>query len=866
MDLIYADEKGTELGEIDDYEMDVAFGSEENNFALTIDINAHCCKAGYYVYFRDTEYGGIIDKIEPDTGNGTVTYEGRTWHGIMEGKIIEPDSGQDYRIVDGNANAVLAELLELLSLENLFEADTSTSAIEINNYQFPRYAAAYTGTIKMLFGYGGKLRMTRGTEKVKLSVIPLYDYSQDEEWDASQMDVAITKDYRPVNHLICLGSGDLSQRKVIHLFADENNSVQPFCSKEPICDADYILNKSYQCFFGTDEVTRIFDYGNAQDTKNYLLMDQKPSGWERTYIAYYYKDGNDFKQLERTYEDCYAILAETPADFDKNFAQYYMKNGNQYVAVSGSVTTEIVLLEKAPADWNSGYAGYYVKDGSNYAHVEAPISYISLEEKPSDWDSSYGNYYYYYSDGTKEEYRQVSGEKETDYIEQLMQPSDWSTRCEDYYCKNVDGSYKKASGTTEEDYTLTVQQPSDWSTNYGDYYCKNGDWEKVSGCSVTVYQVLDVMPGDWTSSYKDFYSRQGKDYAQLGVTEKISYNKQENKPSDWSKNYGDYYYYYSDGTKKEYKSVNGVSKSRMVLQTMQPSDWKSNYKNYYIRQPVYVYIYEKRTCIQGIWHETFEYFSTPVAPVNTPEQIFTFNRQEVQDVIYKKISTAKVPKWEKNTFFTSESYQAAPGWKKDTYYTQVKKTVIPTWESGKYYKKVSQLSAPVWENGKYYSRTSELILPVWEQGKYYTGVSKTVAPAWESGKYFKCQVSASAPAWKQNTFYKEENRVSAPAWENEKYYELHKNEEVIPQWSAGKYYELFIDHYADLVAAGLKRFKELTATDKIDVSLDPEQSYDINDVVGVKEQKTGISVTACIVKKIVKVSNGIETIEYKIGE
>lgn len=865
MDLIYADEKGTELGEIDDYEMDVAFGSDENDFSLTIDINAHCCNAGYYVYFRDTEYGGIIDKIEPDTGSGTVTYEGRTWHGIMEGKIIEPDPGQDYRIVDGNANAVLAELLELLSLENLFEAEVSVSTVEVNNYQFPRYVAAYTGIIGMLFASGGKLQMVRGVEKVKLSVIPLYDYSQDEEWDASQMDVALTKDYHPVNHLICLGVGDLSQRKVIHLFTDENNSIQPFCSKAPICDSDYILDKSHQCFFGTDEVARIFDYGNAQDTKNYILMEQKPSDWERNYFVYHYKDGNDFKQLERTYEDCYVILTETPADWDKNFAQFYMKNGSEYITASGNVTTNYVLLEKEPVDWNNGYAGYYIKDGSSYTHVEASAVYAVLEETPEDWDSRYANYYYYYSDGTKEEYRQVTGETKTDYIKQLMQPSDWATRCTDYYYKDADG-YKKVAGTTEVEYTLTEQKPSNWATNYGDYYSKNGDWEKVSGIVDTVYQNQDTMPDDWASTYKDFYIRQGKDYAQLGVIENISYIKQKSKPSDWSKNYGDYYYYYSDGTKKEYKRVSSVSKSRMVLQTMQPSDWKSNYKNYYIRQPVYVYIYEKRTCIQGMWHVSMEYFNTPEPPISTPEQRFIFKRQEVQEVVFENIATAKAPKWEKNTFYTSESYQVAPGWKSGTYYTQTKKTVVPTWESGKYYKKISRTAAPAWENGKYYSRTSELIPPVWEQGKYFTGVSKTVAPAWESGKYFKCQVSATAPAWEQNTFYKEENHVSAPAWESGKYYELHKNEEVIPEWSAGKYYELFIDHYADLVTAGLKRFKELTATDKIDVSLDPEQPYDINDIVGAKEQKTGISVTACITKKIVKVSNGIETIEYKIGE
>ena len=44
MDLIYADENKIEIGVIPEYEFDIAFGSDENDFELTLDVSSHCCK------------------------------------------------------------------------------------------------------------------------------------------------------------------------------------------------------------------------------------------------------------------------------------------------------------------------------------------------------------------------------------------------------------------------------------------------------------------------------------------------------------------------------------------------------------------------------------------------------------------------------------------------------------------------------------------------------------------------------------------------------------------------------------------------------------------------------------------------------
>lgn len=74
----------------------MAFGSDENNFECTVAASNNVCKSGYYLYIENTEYGGIIDSIEVDTQYETVIYKGRTWHGILESQVLQPDDNQDY--------------------------------------------------------------------------------------------------------------------------------------------------------------------------------------------------------------------------------------------------------------------------------------------------------------------------------------------------------------------------------------------------------------------------------------------------------------------------------------------------------------------------------------------------------------------------------------------------------------------------------------------------------------------------------------------------------------------------------------------------------------------------------------------------
>ena len=273
MDLIYADKNRVELGVLQNGTLDLAFGADENNFRCTTALTEHCCNSGYYLYLEGTEYGGIVDTLDVDTESDTISYEGRTWHGILAGKILCPDTGEDYMVLSGEANAVLGLLIERMGLSDLFEASTEDSGITISSYRMNRYIDAYLGIRKMLDSVSAKLKLMYNGIRVIVSAAQRIDYSQDEEWDSSQIGFRVKKNSCPVNHMVCLGKGDLAEREVIHLYADQDGNI------------------SYtQTFTGQSEITNVYDNANAESADG---LEQ--GGRERLQEAY---DGANSVQVD----------------------------------------------------------------------------------------------------------------------------------------------------------------------------------------------------------------------------------------------------------------------------------------------------------------------------------------------------------------------------------------------------------------------------------------------------------------------------------------------------------------------------------------------------------------------------------------
>lgn len=246
MDLIWTDGKHVEQGILHKYTMDLAYGNDENDFELTLGIGAERIPTDGIVTIDGTEYGGVIDGRSVHTKENRVVYFGRTWHGILEGKVVNPPSGQDYYDAKGDAHAILRKLISEWGLQSLFEVAPGDSGIGVS-YRFRRYDLGYTGIRRMLLNSNSKLVMERRNGKVVLSAEPVTDYSQYHELDSDVIHFEVRQVTRSVNHLVCLGKGELKDRIVIHLYADKHGNVS-----------------TVQTLFGVNEVTEIYDYNNAE--------------------------------------------------------------------------------------------------------------------------------------------------------------------------------------------------------------------------------------------------------------------------------------------------------------------------------------------------------------------------------------------------------------------------------------------------------------------------------------------------------------------------------------------------------------------------------------------------------------------------
>ena len=233
--------------ELADFTLDLAFGSDENAFSLECEA-AHAPEEGQFVFIDGTEYGGVVDEVTYEAGreaSGAVLCKGRTWHGILAGKRLLPDSGSGYLSVSGKAGDALASLIERMGLSGLFSAASDDTSV---SYTFDRFVDGYSGLKAMAKANGRKVAMRRKGGKVEISLPPAVDYAN--KVDSDLLDFTLTSVHRCVNHLVCAGTGELENRAVVHFYADAAGNVS-----------------HTQSLFGVDEISALYDYSNADEEK-----------------------------------------------------------------------------------------------------------------------------------------------------------------------------------------------------------------------------------------------------------------------------------------------------------------------------------------------------------------------------------------------------------------------------------------------------------------------------------------------------------------------------------------------------------------------------------------------------------------------
>lgn len=245
MEFVIADKDGRNLRQIVECEADLAYGDDENDFELTCDPSI-APKEGDIVYCDGTEYGGVVDEVESDTATRLVTARGRTFHGILAGKRLVPDSGKKAVTVSGTAKAVMQSLITRFKLSPMFVAVDGAGGNV--SYTFERFGDAYSGIRAMAKAHSLRLSLVYSDGRVEASLVPVR--SLGDKVDSDLMDFTVSRIARRTNHLVCGGTGEQENRKVVHFYADSSGKVS-----------------KTQSLFGVDEIAAFYDYSNADEAE-----------------------------------------------------------------------------------------------------------------------------------------------------------------------------------------------------------------------------------------------------------------------------------------------------------------------------------------------------------------------------------------------------------------------------------------------------------------------------------------------------------------------------------------------------------------------------------------------------------------------
>lgn len=241
MDLIVTDTNGTPSGSYASWTLDLAYGSGENDFDLQCPA---CLKPGCRWWVDGTGWGGIVDDVKTSVtgGEGELTYRGRDWHGLLASKILEPDKGKDYLTMSGTIGTLLRTVISRIGLQDILTVTEGTS--KTANWQFDRYCDAWSGLSKMLRASGLRLRITAAQNGVTVDAPPIT--AAGDLIDSDLIDFDATLASHPINHLICLGKGELKDRIVVHWYADQKGTLS-----------------HTQTIKGADERTSVYELSNA---------------------------------------------------------------------------------------------------------------------------------------------------------------------------------------------------------------------------------------------------------------------------------------------------------------------------------------------------------------------------------------------------------------------------------------------------------------------------------------------------------------------------------------------------------------------------------------------------------------------------
>lgn len=257
--VIITNVQGNEERFIDNYSVDIDL-NKTMDFELVIPSSKYNASFGYYrrMFIPNTEYGGIFGAKKISTSGSTVTIGGLTWRGYLYKHIIRPYSGENYRVVSGELNSVMQNLVREAGIDELFIVPNIDTGKTVTNFKFNRYATLLRGLERMCESVGSRIniRYVQGERGdvgyVELQAVPIKDFSPLVEVSQDyNLEFTLKENVNGINHLICLGQGELSDRQVLDLYLQEDGTI------------------GYTPFYtGLNEIAEVYDYPNVESLED----------------------------------------------------------------------------------------------------------------------------------------------------------------------------------------------------------------------------------------------------------------------------------------------------------------------------------------------------------------------------------------------------------------------------------------------------------------------------------------------------------------------------------------------------------------------------------------------------------------------
>ena len=222
------------------YSLDVELGTKasraKNDFEIILSLDKWNPSMNQGSFVLSELFCGVIDGLQVNTAEQTITLHGNTIQKLLDDKVIIPPTGLNYYEIEDDAHIVMQQLIDP-RFNGFIVASNVSSGFQIQLKA--RYDTVFEALEKSLSDVGARLHFKYNGSQIVVSAVSssLYDYVEVTSDSGINIVSNVQNGY---NHIVALGRGEMQERKVIELFY-ENGVI----SDTPIAEGLHLRSFVY---------------------------------------------------------------------------------------------------------------------------------------------------------------------------------------------------------------------------------------------------------------------------------------------------------------------------------------------------------------------------------------------------------------------------------------------------------------------------------------------------------------------------------------------------------------------------------------------------------------------------------------------